>query len=185
MHDIFIAHSRNDEQPVRGLARRLREGGFDVDVDFGDPALKKPADRAWGDRLKERIAGSRILLFVVSATSANSKWTPWMLGLAQGMAGSVVLWPLDDGAKWTPRAREYLGLYETVDPAGAEELLGNLVGQARSAAVAAAKVEPPAAPEPETAVTAQPDQSAAFMEFAVNRPAQLYMAWLNALMGKR
>ena len=186
MHDIFISHSHRDEQPVRGLARRLREWGFDVYVDFDDATLKKPADRELAGRLKERIARCRILLFAFSSASANSKWMPWELGLAHGVVGRVVLWPLDDRAKWTPRTQEYLSLYDVLDPESAKESLEKLVADARGAAVAPAHIE---AMENLAAVTAvnaprlnQPD---VFTEFVVKGPAQLYMAWLNALMGKR
>jgi TIR domain len=188
VHDIFISHSHRDEQPVRGLARRLREWGFDVCIDFDDPALKRPGNRELAGRLKERMGSCRVLLFALSSVAANSKWLPWQLGLAHGTAGKVALWPLDDGAKRTPRTQEYLGLYDTVDPENAKELLERLVADARTAAPAPAPAPVGAVEEPagtaagSVAPSSQPD---AFTELVLRGPAQFYAAWLNALVGKR
>ena len=192
IHDIFISHSPLDEQPVRGLARRLREWGFDVQVDYDEPALRKPADPELAARLKRRFGAARILLFAFSSTPANSKWMPWQLGLAQGAAATVALWPLDDGAKWTPRTREYLGLYEKLDAENAQAFLEKLVGERRAGAPASAPAPAPApvdaAEEPAntTVENAAPsNQPDAFTELVLKGPAQFYAAWLNAFMGKR
>ena len=192
VHDIFISHARPDEQPVRGLARRLREWGFDVQVDFEETALRKPADRELAARLKKRFGTARVLLFALSSTSANSTWLPWQLGLAHGVAATVVLWPLDDGAKWTARTREYLALYETLNAESAQAFLEKLLGERRGAAPAADPVPAPApaevaeAPEASTAGNVVPSpQPDAFTELMLRGPAQFYAAWLNAFMGKR
>jgi len=188
VHDIFISHSSRDEQPVRGLARRLREWGFDVEVDFHDPALKKPGDRELAARLKDRFGACRLLLFAFSSVSANSKWLPWQLGLAHGAAGKVALWPLDDGAKWTPRTREYLTLYDVVDPENAKDVLDRLLGERPDAAPAAAPAEAVDEPANTTATAAEsvpPHQPDALTELMLKGPAQFYAAWLNAFMGKR
>ena len=190
VHDIFVLHAAPDEQAVRGLARRVREWGFNVAVDYDEPALRKAADPELAARLKKRFGLARVLLFAFSSASANSKWMPWQLGLAHGVAGAVALWPLDDGSKWTPRAREFLDLYPKLDAENGQALLEKLIGERRAAAPApqpgpasVAAAEEPAPTVVETVLpSGQPD---ALTELMLKGPAQFYAAWLNAFMGKR
>lgn len=192
MHDIFLSHSHHDKEMAMKLKERLEELRFDVYADFDDPELQKQGNNlnhALVEKLKGKIRTCKVFLFVFSAESANSRWMPWELGLADGVVGNVLLWPLHPGAEQARETQEYLKLYNMLDSPSAaerEQKLRDLVATARSIAVqpaheammrdlaGASIAERPRASEPGVA-----------MEYAFFGPWRLYMAWMNALTGKR
>jgi hypothetical protein len=186
LHDIFLSHSHRDEKAVRRLAERLRGWEFDIYVDFSDSALQEMVDRDLAERLKTKIRDCRLFLFALSSLSVDSRWMPWELGLAHGAVGRVALWPLDAGAKTAARKQGYLNLYPDIDPAEGKARLEALVAEAKRSSVAPAQLEAMeglgAASAAKAPQFGQPD---VFSEFVVNGPMQLYMAWINALLGKR
>lgn len=75
---IFVSYSSTDRRFVRRLAKRLTDAGFKLWLD--ERELKA------GDRLSESIAAAlaeaKVILVVVSAASAKSKWLRYELNLA-------------------------------------------------------------------------------------------------------
>ena len=109
---------------------------------------------------------------------------PWELGLAHGVVGRVLLWPLNAAAGRAAARQEYLKLYEQVNATHPLEDVLARVYSARDAAVAPAHEHAAAALGEITGqqglALAQPAHA---WEFGWRGPWQLYMAWWQALWG--
>lgn len=88
-HDVFLSHTRADREQAEQLAEQLRAAGLSVYLDVDDEALSRLHGRELAERLKNILSRSRLLLFVFSARSTESRWMPWELGLAHGVVGRV------------------------------------------------------------------------------------------------
>lgn len=169
-HDVFLSHTRADREQAEQLAEQLRAAGLSVYLDVDDEALSRLHGRELAERLKNILSRSRLLLFVFSARSTESRWMPWELGLAHGVVGRVLLWPLNAAAGRAAAhpledvlARVYSARDAAVAPAHehAAAALGEITGQQGLA-------------------LAQPAHA---WEFGWRGPWQLYMAWWQALWG--
>lgn len=116
-HDVFLSHTRADREQAEQLAEQLRAAGLSVYLDVDDEALSRLHGRELAERLKNILSRSRLLLFVFSARSTESRWMPWELGLAHGVVGRVLLWPLN-AAAWRMLSRPALA-WRRVSPAQA------------------------------------------------------------------
>lgn len=183
-HDVFLSHTRADREQAEQLAEQLRTAGLSVYLDVDDEALSRLHGRELAERLKNILSRSRLLLFVFSARSTESRWMPWELGLAHGVVGRVLLWPLNAAAGRAAARQEYLKLYEQVNTAHPLEDVLARVYSARDAAVAPAHEHAAAALGEITGqqglALAQPAHA---WEFGWRGPWQLYMAWWQALWG--
>jgi len=180
--DFFISHSRKDDPAVCDLEKSLEEWHFTYYVDHEDTVLQSYIDRALAERLRGIISYCRIFLFAVSDNSITSRWMPWELGLAHGIIGRVLLYPLSKEAERKAR-QEYLGLYEVVDLDDPRTHLTHVVSEARNAAVDPAAL---AAMQREGAITGKDlDQvtidPAVRNEYVFKGPMQLYSAWLQGV----
>lgn len=183
-HDVFLSHTRADREQAEQLAEQLRAAGLSVYLDVDDEALSRLHGRELAERLKNILSRSRLLLFVFSARSTESRWMPWELGLAHGVVGRVLLWPLNAAAGRAAARQEYLKLYEQVNATHPLEDVLAHVYSARDAAVAPAHEHAAAALGEITGqqglALAQPAHA---WEFGWRGPWQLYMAWWQALWG--
>ena len=183
-HDVFLSHTRADREQAEQLAEQLRTAGLSVYLDVDDEALSRLHGRELAERLKNILSRSRLLLFVFSARSTESRWMPWELGLAHGVVGRVLLWPLNAAAGRAAARQEYLKLYEQVNATHPLEDVLARVYSARDAAVAPAHEHAAAALGEITGqqglALAQPAHA---WEFGWRGPWQLYMAWWQALWG--
>ena len=183
-HDVFLSHTRADREQAEQLAEQLRAAGLSVYLDVDDEALSRLHGRELAERLKNILSRSRLLLFVFSARSTESRWMPWELCLAHGVVGRVLLWPLNAAAGRAAARQEYLKLYEQVNATHPLEDVLARVYSARDAAVAPAHEHAAAALGEITGqqglALAQPAHA---WEFGWRGPWQLYMAWWQALWG--
>lgn len=69
MADIFVCHSRLDEERVAPLVERLASLGYTV---WRDPHVR--TGRAFEDSVEREIAGARAVLVVWSENARNSTW---------------------------------------------------------------------------------------------------------------
>lgn len=75
-HDVFLSHTRADREQAEQLAEQLRAAGLSVYLDVDDEALSRLHGRELAERLKNILSRSRLLLFVFSARSTESRWMP-------------------------------------------------------------------------------------------------------------
>ena len=181
--DVFLSHSHKDESRARRLATTLEAWGYSVYVDVADELLTPSPGAELAERLISRLRRCRLFVFAFSKESASSRWMPWELGLAHGVIGRVVLWPLTKKATAALATQEYLRLYEVLDPATAQVRLDALLGEARAAAVRPADLQMAqdlgAATAPKLPQLGQPAVAA---EYMTHGPMQLYSAWMQAML---
>lgn len=93
----------------------LEDYGFSVYIDWiDDPQLERTkVNKESASVLRNRMKSSRSLLYVTSANSAQSKWTPWELGFKDGSSGRAAILPVvsDETDEDAYVGVEYLGLY--------------------------------------------------------------------------
>ncbi len=117
--DIFLSHSSENAADVRLIKVFLEAFGFRVYVDWiedGD-LDRATVNPSRANLLRTRIRRSTSLLFYVTESSVESRWTPWELGYADGLGKRVALLPRisDDAVPGEFPGVEYLGLYPHVE----------------------------------------------------------------------
>lgn len=118
----FLCHSHADRELVFGTIKLLREGGWNVYVDWADATMPAVPDETTAARIKERIVVSDWFLFLATANSTASRWCPWEIGYADGRKPieRILIIPTSDGGY--TYGSEYLGLYRRIDWAADAQL---------------------------------------------------------------
>lgn len=124
--DVFLSHSKADEQLILGARSLLEDQGFSVYVDWvEDPHLdRSKVSVETAEILKQRMNQCGMLIYAHSVNSAASTWMPWELGYFDGKTGKVAILPIVAGYENEYGANEYLGLYPYLDyiaPKNSEE----------------------------------------------------------------
>lgn len=115
--DIFLSHSSQDAELVRGVKLLLEAQGLRVYVDWiADPQLDRTkVSKATAELLRKRMSQCQSLIYMATQNAAGSKWMPWELGYFDGLRkGNVAILPLTDRAEAAFSGQEYLGLYPIV-----------------------------------------------------------------------
>jgi hypothetical protein len=117
--DVFLSYSYPEKEVVEGLYFRLKEMGFTAYLDFITDRELNPdkVDKTTASVIRNRLANSSTLLFVVPASNVISKWTPWELGVADGQGrkcGLVGVTSEELGYARFQKA-EFLTLYPSVE----------------------------------------------------------------------
>ena len=90
---VFISHSRQDDELVRDIARRLRDAGLKPFVDFTDI----PVGTEWKKILRERLREAHAMLILVTPAALRSPWMMTELGMAEGFDREII--PVTAGLK--------------------------------------------------------------------------------------
>ena len=88
--------------------------GKTVYVDWiDDPHLdRNHVTAATANQLRLRMTQCRVLVFITTSSSPDSKWMPWELGYFDALRNRVSVFPIESRAGQTIyRGQEYLGLY--------------------------------------------------------------------------
>jgi hypothetical protein len=129
--DVFLSHSKIDEELVAGAKKALEDYGLSVYVDWiDDPHLDRTkVCAATADQLRVRMNSARMLVYAHTTNSSNSKWCPWELGYFDGIrGGNVFIMPIVDAAGHTFVGQEYLGLYPYLDKVDAFIFINKVEG---------------------------------------------------------
>lgn len=115
--DVFLSHSSKDHNFLPAVVAILENHGGSVYVDDGDDRLPTTPSPSTAAVLRRTIRDlSRFVVFV-TATSKDSRWIPWELGLADAYKEEpqVALFPSEESG-WSQSwaNREYLGLYRRI-----------------------------------------------------------------------
>lgn len=124
--DVFLSHSKADEDLVLGAKDLLEDNGFSVYVDWvDDPHLDRSKVSAeTASILRARMAQCRMLVYAHSPNSGLSTWMPWELGYFDGTTGKIAILPIVAKDEREYKGNEYLGLYPYLDyvaPEGSTE----------------------------------------------------------------
>ncbi len=119
-YDIFLSHSFKDAAPILRLKQILEGKGYSVYVDWiEDKDLNRSkVNTETAKVIRERLKGSKCLIYAVTSNSVTSSWVQWELGLGDGQKdGRVAILPLLESEETNPTfyKQEYLGLYPYVD----------------------------------------------------------------------
>lgn len=115
--DIFLSHSKADEELILGAKELLEDDGFTVYVDWiQDPQLDRTkVTQETAAVLRERMAQCGMLVYAHSLHSSTSTWMPWELGFFDGMKGKIAILPIAASDELEFKGNEYLGLYPYLD----------------------------------------------------------------------
>ena len=110
----FLCHSHSDRLLASGLVVVLEEAGWDVYVDWADPAMPPSPTRETAQRIQERITLANFFLFLATANSLGSGGVLWEIGDAGTKpTNTILIVPTRSGG--TIHGNEYLGLYRSID----------------------------------------------------------------------
>jgi hypothetical protein len=120
--DIFLSHSKADEEVVLGAKDLLEDDGFSVYVDWlEDPHLDRTkVTGATAEVLRSRMAQCKMLVYAHSTNSGTSTWMPWELGFFDGRSGKIAILPIAADDQLEFKGNEYLGLYPYLDYVAAQ-----------------------------------------------------------------
>jgi hypothetical protein len=138
-YDIFLSHAAADAERVDEVLKAL-ETEYRVYCDRrDDPQLDRThVSKETADVLRERMRACKMLLFVVTASSADSVWMPWELGFFDAARGNIVVYPVDEAAEQAAKNQQYLSLYEVIPAGSLEREIAARVKRADDAAAGAA-----------------------------------------------
>ncbi|HVO03169.1 MAG TPA: toll/interleukin-1 receptor domain-containing protein [Candidatus Cybelea sp.] len=117
-YDIFLSHSKRDEDRIREVERDFEGNGYRVYVDWSDDPLldRAQVDRETAAKLQDRMRQCKALIIALSNESAQSPWVQWELGFFDALRGRIFILPLDQEAQNAVARQEYYGLYKVLDP---------------------------------------------------------------------
>ena len=85
-YDIFLSHSSRDKPLITNLRKVLLSRGYSVYIDWiEDSELGR---KEISPKLKTAMSNSKIMVYVHTYNSENSKWTPWEIGYFDSKKGS-------------------------------------------------------------------------------------------------
>jgi hypothetical protein len=121
-YDIFLSHSKADEEVVLGAKDLLEDDGFSVYVDWlEDPHLDRTkVTGVTAEMLRSRMAQCKMLVYAHSTNSGTSTWMPWELGFFDGRSGKIAILPITADDQLEFKGNEYLGLYPYLDYVAAQ-----------------------------------------------------------------
>jgi hypothetical protein len=118
--DIFLSHSHEDKEYIRGLYLELTKQGYSVYVDWIVDNELKPSQvtKNTVEVLRKRLKQSKSLVYATSKNALSSKWMPWELGFADGDKGRCAILPITDYESSDFKGLEFLSVYPYVTKDG-------------------------------------------------------------------
>ena len=112
-YDIFLCHSKVDEEIILGIVAILEKAGLSVYVDWiDDPDSTSDGVTADNARmLKSRMNNSRYLVYVHTYAASSSKWCPWEVGYFDHSSKPIYVAMVSNGTS-SLAGQEYLKQYE-------------------------------------------------------------------------
>ncbi len=115
---VFLSHSHLDRDLLGGLITLINSFEATVYLDHEDDELPAVPSLETAALLRERIDNCPRFILAASQNIRSSRWTPWEIGLADGLKGflKIAIFPLiPDGAKYTGVEQEYLDTYPRIE----------------------------------------------------------------------
>lgn len=112
-YNLFLSHSYKDKDKLIELKDTLNRLGLNVYMDWVNDKDELHRTLTSADTaavITERIKSSKVILYVHTTTSLDSKWTPWELGYAYALGKPILVYRPEP----TAEEPEYLQLYPSV-----------------------------------------------------------------------
>lgn len=109
--DLFLSHSSSNVDELLQLKTRLNSLGINVYIDWVNDREQLQRTLTSQETAKviiERIKMSKALMFIHTAASDNSQWTPWELGYAHAIGRKICVLQMGKVTK----SPVYLDLYD-------------------------------------------------------------------------
>jgi hypothetical protein len=118
--DIFLSHSHEDKEFIRGLYHELTKLGYSVYVDWIVDNHLKPSQvtKNTVETLRKRLRQSDSLIYATSKNSASSKWMPWELGFVDGEKSKCAILPITESEHSDFKGLEFLSVYPYITKDG-------------------------------------------------------------------
>lgn len=115
--DIFLSYNIKDKDVIEGIYMYLTKLGKSVYLDFiVDPQLvRENASASTAKIIRNRLRHSQQLIYAMSCSSAESKWMPWELGVADGEGCVCNILPVSSTYYKDFVRKEYLQLYPILE----------------------------------------------------------------------
>jgi len=112
----FLCHSHKDARLAKAVQAFMSEQGWEVYIDWDDPAMPDKPNRETASKIQGRIRSLDWFLFLATQNSMSSRWCPWELGYADGVKQieNILVLPTSDPAG--SYGSEYLDLYRHFMP---------------------------------------------------------------------
>lgn len=110
----FLCHSHNDAELAKGFQNLFRDKGVDIYIDWQDSEMPPAPNEQTAKNIKKRIISARLFFFLATQNSIKSRWCPWEIGIAEGIAKKIFIIPTQDTAG-NYHGNEYLQLYSRID----------------------------------------------------------------------
>jgi len=115
--DIFLSHAFDDKELLLGAVLTIEELGFSVYIDWRDDTEmdRKHVTAATAAKLRERMQGSKCLLYAVTPSATDSIWMKWELGYKDGENGRTAILPIvGNSTEAYSASQEFVALYPYV-----------------------------------------------------------------------
>jgi hypothetical protein len=112
---VFLSHSHKDKDIVGHAVRFLKSHGVDVYVDWLDDGMPGRVSGQTALILKAKIKEHEKFVLLATNNSADSKWIPWELGIADGertLENIASLPVANDNREF--RGSEYIQIYPRI-----------------------------------------------------------------------
>lgn len=119
--DVFLSHSRIDRKLVLGAKQLIEDANLTVYVDWIDDGEvdRQAINQDHAALLRVRMSQCNALFYAHTPNAKLSRWCPWELGYFDALKAPdeqvYVMAIVEEGETFA--GQEYLGLYQTVDPA--------------------------------------------------------------------
>lgn len=114
---VFLSHKHSDLECLERVRYILESLNAHVYVDWADPAMQHPTNRATAEALKEKIERYDKFIFIASDAAVASKWCNWEIGYGDAhkyQMDKIAVFPIkQENREWT--GNEYLQLYPSIE----------------------------------------------------------------------
>ena len=116
-YSVFLSHKHDEIEYLNRVRSVLESLNAYVYVDWVDPAMQHPTNRASAERIKQNICRYDKFILIASNAAINSRWCNWEVGFGDAqkyVADKTAIFPVkQDNRDW--EGSEYLQLYPTIE----------------------------------------------------------------------
>jgi len=113
---VFLSHSHDDKELVKGLIELLAEQGIFIYVDWNDSGMPRITSGKTAKKIKKKIKELDFFFFLATENGLNSRWCPWELGVADSLKPweAILIIPVAD-PYGEFKGSEYLQIYNHLE----------------------------------------------------------------------